>query len=129
MKAFSVSIQSDSKVPEGFGVTNKEIMRIAESEVSMNYCICPKDWKNTSRKMGVCEARQVFQYFLRTKTSYSLAEIGYYAGKLDHADVVHNVKKIKDLSFTYPQFSKMIKTIDAKIDEEIKELIKINLAS
>ena len=129
MKACSVSILSDSKVPNGFGVTNKEIMRIIESEVSMSYCICPKDWKGTSRKMGICEARQMFQYFMRTKTSYSLAEIGYYAGGLDHADIVHNVTKIKNLCSTYPEFSKMTKAIGSKIEEEIQELILINLAS
>jgi len=129
MKACSVSILSDSKAPNGFGVTNKEIMRIIESEVSIHYCICPKDWKNNSRKMGICEARQVFQYFMRNRTSYSLAEIGYYAGGLDHADIVHNVTKIKNLCYTYKDYNKMVKAIATNIDNEIQELILINLAS
>lgn len=127
MKAASVPIASHCKVPNGFSITNKEIYRIVENRVSMHYELCPKDWKNNSRKMGICEARQVFQYLTRNNSSYSYAEIGVLAGGLDHADVVHNVKKIKNLCSVYKEFNSMVDSIQTEIKKDFEELIKLNL--
>lgn len=126
MKAASVPIKSHSR-PIRFGITNKEVFRVIENKVSMHYELLPKDWKNTSRKIGICEARQVFQFIMKRETSYSFAEIGYLAGGLDHADVVHNVNKIKNLCDVYKHFKEMVDEIHLSVKDEINEQIKIKL--
>lgn len=126
MKAQSVKIESHAKIPNGFGITNKDIYRIVENKVASHYDLSPNDWKNTSRKMAICESRQVFQYLLRNNSSYSFAEIGYLAGGLDHADVVYNVKKIKNFCAVYKEYNSIVNSIQTEINKDLDELIKIN---
>lgn len=131
MKAFGVPIQSDIKPPKniGFGVTNRDVYETIKINISMHYQLTPGQYINTSRKMGICEARQVMQYFMRVLTTYSLPEIGFYCGKLDHADVVHNVKKIENLCSVYPSFKRTINLVEFNIKEGINEIIRSKLAS
>lgn len=129
MKAFSVPILSDVKSPIGFDITNKEVYRIIENKVALHYQLLPSQFINTSRKMGICEARQVFQFLMRDKTSYSLTEIGCYTGKIDHSDVVHNVTKIRNLCEIYPEFKRAVDAIMFEVDKEISVLINQKLAS
>lgn len=50
-----------------------------------------------SKKDGIAEVRQLFMYWLKLNTRYTLANIGKLCGGRHYTTVIHGIANIKDI--------------------------------
>ena len=63
------------------------------------------------------QARQLAMFFAKKYTKLSLANIGKYIGKRDHATVLHACKTVDNLNETDKQFRKFFSDLTTKIKQ------------
>ena len=71
--------------------------------------------RNRKRELALC--RQAIHYFLYNNTRYSLSKIGWMAGRLSHAAVLHSIKSIQSVIDTnYHPYCDYIKAIESRLN-------------
>ena len=96
--------------------TSREISIDFIQKVVCDYFSIPIDVLNSkTRKREIVQARQLAMFFSKEHTKSSLATIGHYCGKKDHATVLHAVRTVRDLIDTDRQFKQYYKELDKKI--------------
>lgn len=81
--------------------------------------------KSRSRKRHILPARQLYYYYSRKHTIFSLKLIGKYCGYRDHTTVMNGIKKHEDdmsMPIGYLDTSKYI-DMNNKVKEKVKQLI------
>jgi chromosomal replication initiator protein len=75
------------------------------------------DLQSKKRHKSIALPRQVCMYIARSKTRYSLEEIGGYFGGRDHTTVMHAIRTVTDQRNTNPQFATQLERIEAALAE------------
>ncbi len=83
-------------LPQHFGLTFEEV-------------------RSRSRKKDVSYARNLYCYFMRKRTIYSLEKIGEILNERDYSTIIGSVKAVKGMADVYPQVRDDIKQIDQKL--------------
>ena len=85
--------------------------------VSEYFQISIEELQSKTRKRHVVQARQLAMFFAKKYTKLSLANIGKYIGKRDHATVLHACKTVDNLNETDKQFRKFFSDLTTKIKQ------------
>jgi chromosomal replication initiator protein len=73
------------------------------------------DLQSKKRHKSIALPRQVCMYIARSRTRYSLEEIGGYFGGRDHTTVMHAIRTITDQRNANPQFAMQLERIEAAL--------------
>jgi chromosomal replication initiator protein len=73
------------------------------------------DLQSKKRHKSIALPRQVCMYIARSKTRYSLEEIGGYFGGRDHTTVMHAIRTVTDQRNSNPQFATQLERIEAAL--------------
>ena len=85
--------------------------------VSEYFQLTVEELQSKTRKRHVVQARQLAMFFAKKYTKLSLANIGKYIGKRDHATVLHAWKTVDNLNETDKQFRKFLSDLTLKIKQ------------
>lgn len=96
-------------------ISKKEIISIISARVE----IPPETIKSLTRKREIVVARQICMYMAKNYRTDSLATIGEFYGKKDHATVLHSCKTINNLIDTDKGFRRFIKEMEEDVCEKI----------
>jgi chromosomal replication initiator protein len=91
-----------------------EINQIVD-EVSDFYRVRPQVLRGPSKLATIVKARQMAMYLARTRTPYSLPEIGYCFNR-DHTTVVHAMTSMKTKLQAQPQLAQEFQTISNRLE-------------
>jgi len=73
------------------------------------------DLQSKKRHKSIALPRQVCMYIARTRTRYSLEEIGGYFGGRDHTTVMHAIRTITEYRSTDTQFAAQLERIESTL--------------
>lgn len=96
-------------------LTKEEILKVICRELEMDF----DEVKNRKTRLReFVYVRQLYSYFCKKYTNYSLTKIGKFINK-DHATIIHSIKQIKG----YYDFNNVIKNDVDKIDNVLKHKV------
>lgn len=79
------------------------------------YSVRLSDLQSKKRHKSIALPRQVCMYIARSRTRYSLEEIGGYFGGRDHTTVLHAIRTITDYRNTDAQFAAQLERIETTL--------------
>jgi chromosomal replication initiator protein len=79
------------------------------------YNVRLSDLQSKKRHKSIALPRQICMYIARSKTRYSLEEIGGYFGGRDHTTVMHAIRTVTDQRNTNPHFAAQLEKIESTL--------------
>lgn len=115
-------LKNELEVPSK--ITNRKKKTIIENAILLHTEITIESIRSKIRERPIVEARQLYSYFLKNFTNYSLTDIGRLSLR-GHATVIHSIKSINNLMETDEDFKDLSEAIRKEIEVRISEELKV----
>ncbi|WP_428387757.1 chromosomal replication initiator protein DnaA [Mucisphaera sp.] len=95
--------------------SNHDILQQIINVVTGYYNVKLSDLQSRRRHKSVTEPRQICMFLARSKTRYSLEEIGGHFGGRDHTTVMHSIKTVEERTQTDDRFARELDVLKERL--------------